>query len=92
MKYFKNVLLLAPTLCSFRNVCTVTTVVALMIPKSYCVDALPSGKKKDEDDNFFKKFTDKMPDQLKQDVQGFMGTGVGSLKSIFESGVPAQVS
>lgn len=64
----------------------------MMMPTSSCVNALPNGKKKDDDsNNFFKKFTDKIPENVRSDVQEFMGASAGSLKSIFESGVPSQV-
>lgn len=63
------------------------------MPSSSCVSGLPSGagKKKDDENDFFKIFTDKIPVSLKEDFRGLMGDGAGSLKSIFESGVPAQV-
>eukprot|EP00428_Durinskia_dybowskii_P079019 CAMPEP_0170361404 /NCGR_PEP_ID=MMETSP0117_2-20130122/3788_1 /TAXON_ID=400756 /ORGANISM="Durinskia baltica, Strain CSIRO CS-38" /LENGTH=162 /DNA_ID=CAMNT_0010615767 /DNA_START=117 /DNA_END=605 /DNA_ORIENTATION=+ len=62
-----------------------------MIPKSSCVEALPNGRKKDDDNNFFKKITDKLPENVRSDVQELMGASATSLKSIFESGVPSQV-
>lgn len=67
----------------------------MSIPKSSCVEGLPptpNGKKdKDDDHNFFKTFSDKIPTKLKDDLSGLMGGSAGQLKSLFESGVPAQV-
>ena len=91
MRYFKRAIFLAPALFTFRNAVTFSTVAVLMIPKSSCVEALPNGRKKDDDNNFFKKFTDKLPENVRSDVQELMGASATSLKSIFESGVPSQV-
>lgn len=94
MARFKRMALaFAPAFFSFRNMCTISTVAIVMMPSSSCVSGLPSGagKKKDDENDFFKIFTDKIPVSLKEDFRGLMGDGAGSLKSIFESGVPAQV-
>lgn len=70
----------------------VTTVVMFAIPKTSCVEGLPNGKKgKDDDHNFFKAFSDRIP-KFKDDLNGLMGGGAGTLKTVFESGVPAQVA
>lgn len=84
---------IAPALFNLRNFGTVSSVALLLIPsKSLCVEALPSGgKKSDSDDNFFKKFTDKIPAHVKSDLSEILGAGAGSLKSAIESGVPGQV-
>jgi hypothetical protein len=93
MRYFKRALVLAPSLLSMRSFWAVSTAVVMMTPsKSNCAQALPSGKKDDKgEDNIFKIFTDKIPAHVKDDFQDILTNGAGSLKTVFESGVPAQV-
>lgn len=93
MRYFRKALIFAPAFFSLQNVGLVTTMVMIAMPKTTCVEGLPNGRKgKDEDHNFFKDFTDKIPAKLKDDLNGLMGGGAGTLKGLFESGVPAQVT
>jgi hypothetical protein len=94
MKYFKRTLLIAPSLLTLRNLATVSTVALLVMPKSFCVEALPpppGRKKDDEHQNFFKMFADKIPPHVKNDFNEILGSAAGSLKSSIESGVPGQV-
>lgn len=97
--YFRKALLLAPALFSFNGLYMTTSVALLVLPTAHCIgSSLPRDgkdkkeKEKDQENDFFKRFSDKLPHQLREDLGGLMGPAGVKLKSIFESGVPAQVS
>lgn len=97
--YFKKALIFAPALFSFNGLYMTTSVALLVLPTAHCIgSSLPrdgkdkKDKAKEEENDFFKKFADKLPHQLREDLGGLMGPAGNKLKSVFESGVPAQVS
>jgi len=93
---FKRALYLAPTLC---NVClkskmaTFATVAVLMLPTSTCGAVPPRDKKNDDEkgDDLIKKLTENLPENVRDNAALFLASSGSSLKSAFESGVPAQV-
>ncbi len=98
--YFKKALIFAPALFSLNGLYVTTSVALLVLPTAHCIGStLPprdgkdkKEKEKVEENDFFKKYTDKLPHQLREDLGGLMGPASVRLKSVFESGVPAQVS
>mmetsp|Transcript_3316 Transcript_3316/g.5524 ORF Transcript_3316/g.5524 Transcript_3316/m.5524 type:complete len:201 (-) Transcript_3316:156-758(-) len=96
--YFRKALIFAPALFSLNGIYVTTSVALLMLPTAHCIgSSLPRDgkdkkeKEKEEENDFFKKFADKLPHQLREDLGGIMGPAGVRLKSVFESGVPAQV-
>ena len=97
--YFRKALIFAPALFSLNGLYVTTSVALFVLPTAHCIgSSLPRDgkdkkeKEKEEENDFFKKFADKLPHQLREDLGGLMGPAGVRLKSVFESGVPAQVS
>eukprot|EP00600_Ochromonadales_sp_CCMP1393_P009605 CAMPEP_0174953730 /NCGR_PEP_ID=MMETSP0004_2-20121128/19_1 /TAXON_ID=420556 /ORGANISM="Ochromonas sp., Strain CCMP1393" /LENGTH=174 /DNA_ID=CAMNT_0016201441 /DNA_START=96 /DNA_END=620 /DNA_ORIENTATION=+ len=71
---------------------TFATVAVLMLPTSTCGAVPPRDKKNDDEkgDDLIKKLTENLPENVRDNAALFLASSGSSLKSAFESGVPAQ--